>query len=157
MSTTKADSAALGSSPSHLLHRASQCAGDFFGAEMEQSNFDVTPRQLAVLIAIEANPNGSQTVLVEATGIDRSTLADIMRRIVKKGWAQRRRTKLDARAYAVNLTSSGRQVLQRGNPALSAIDTKVMEPLSASDRKAFLKSLMTIVDTMGKLDGKEND
>jgi DNA-binding MarR family transcriptional regulator len=148
--TTKADPAALLDSPSHLLHRASQCAGDVFGNEMDRSKFDVTPRQLAVLIAIEANPNGSQTTLVEATGVDRSTLADIMRRIVKKGWAQRRRTKADARAYSVNLTASGKQVLERGAPALSTIDKRMLEPLSATDRKAFIKSLITIVDSMSR-------
>ena len=154
MAETKADSAALGDSPSHLLHRASQCAGDIFGSEMERSKFDVTPRQLAILIAIEANPNGSQTTLVEATGVDRSTLADIMRRIVKKGWAQRRRTKADARAYAVNLTASGKQVLERGSPALSSIDRKMLEPLSATERKSFIKALTTIVETMDKLGSK---
>ena len=37
----------------------------------------------------------SQTKLVEHTRVDRSTLADIVRRLVRKGLPQRRRTRED--------------------------------------------------------------
>ena len=64
-------------SPIHLLHRAGQCAGDIFQAEM--GGGDLTPRQYAVLVTVSQNEGLSQTSLVEKTGIDRSTLADIVR------------------------------------------------------------------------------
>ena len=89
-------------SPIHLLHRAGQCAGDIFHTEMKDG--DLTPRQLAVLVTVANNEGLSQTGLVDRTGIDRSTLADIVRRMQRKGLLQRRRTKEDARAYAVKLT-----------------------------------------------------
>ena len=78
-------------SPLHLLHRAGQCAGDVFNAEMQLG--DLTPRQYAVLVTVAGNEGLSQTDLVESTGIDRSTLADIVRRMLKKGLLQRRRTR----------------------------------------------------------------
>ena len=59
---------------------------------------DLTPRQLAVLVTVAQNEGLSQTGLVDRTGIDRSTLADIVRRMQRKGLLQRRRTKEDARA-----------------------------------------------------------
>ena len=43
-------------SPIHLLHRAGQCAGDIFHGEM--SDGDLTPRQLAVLVAVVARTRG---------------------------------------------------------------------------------------------------
>ena len=73
---------------------------------------DLTPRQFAVLVTVSQNEGLSQTHLVERTGIDRSTLADIVRRMLKKGLLQRRRTKEDARAYAVKLTEEGWRVLR---------------------------------------------
>ena len=76
-------------SPIHLLHRAGQCAGDIFHAEMLHG--ELTPRQFAVLYTVANNQGLSQTGLVERTGIDRSTLADIVRRMQKKGLLQRRR------------------------------------------------------------------
>lgn len=43
----------LNRSPIHLLHRAGQCAGDVFHAEMKVGG--LTPRQLAVLITVSQN------------------------------------------------------------------------------------------------------
>ena len=81
----------------HLLHRAGQAADEIFAKEMGRS--DLTPRQYAVLVVLAAHENSSQTDIVNATGIDRSTLADIVKRLVDRGLLARRRSKLDARAY----------------------------------------------------------
>jgi len=105
-------SGALDVSALHLLHRAGQCAEVLFTNETGKA--DLTPRQYAILASVAQNPDISQTGLVEQTGVDRSTLADIVRRLVKKGLLQRKRTRRDARMYAVRLT-------QRGQSALSAI------------------------------------
>ena len=83
---------------------------------------DLTPRQYAVLVTVSQNEGFSQTHLVEKTGIDRSTLADIVRRMLKKGLLQRRRTKEDARAYAVKLTDEGWQVLKAADPLAKRVD-----------------------------------
>ncbi len=56
-----------------------------------------------MLARVAGNEGLSQTDIVNLTGIDRSTLADIVRRLVKKGLLQRRRTKQDARAAAQRL------------------------------------------------------
>src|SRR5262245_56568660 len=94
-------------SPVHLLHRAVQCVDDIFKGEVS----NLTPRQLAVLIAVAAKEGGNQTDLVNATGVDRSTMADLVKRLSRKGFLQRRRTAKDARAYAVKLTDQGRRAL----------------------------------------------
>ena len=62
-------------------------------------NGNLTPRQLAVIITVAQNEGLSQTGILDATGIDRSTLADVVRRLTKKRLLQRRRTREDARAY----------------------------------------------------------
>ena len=100
----------LDRSPIHLLHRASQAVEDVFAREVEIDR--LTPRQLAVLTTVAQHEGLSQTGIVDRTRIDRSTLADIVRRLQKKGLLQRRRTKEDARAYAVKLTEEGRRVLR---------------------------------------------
>ena len=86
----------LEKSPVHLLHRAGQFAGDVFVSEMGDDG--LTPRQYAVLVAVAESEGLSQTDLVGRTGVDRSTLADIVRRMIKKGLISRQRTKRDARA-----------------------------------------------------------
>ena len=139
----------LENSPIHLIHRAGQCAGDIFQAEMTDN--DLTPRQLAVLASVSQNEGLSQTNLVAMTGIDRSTLADIVRRMLKKGYLQRRRAKQDARAYAVKLTDEGRHALQMAEPVAKRIDDRILSALPASARKRFMQDLILIVDELGKV------
>jgi DNA-binding MarR family transcriptional regulator len=136
-------------SPIHLLHRAGQCASDVFQGEMGEG--DLTPRQYAVLVAVSQNEGLSQTHLVEKTGIDRSTLADIVRRMLKKGLLQRRRTKDDARAYAVKLTDEGWRLLKTADPLAKRVDDKILAALPGQQRERFLQDLALIVEALGKL------
>jgi DNA-binding MarR family transcriptional regulator len=104
----------LARSPVNLLHRAGQCVEELFQDEIGE--FDLTARQLAVLATVGEKEGLSQTGIVERTGIDRSTLVDIVRRLSKRGLLQRRRTREDARAYAVKLTSDGEKLLRKVGP-----------------------------------------
>jgi DNA-binding MarR family transcriptional regulator len=141
-----ADPAPLVRSPIHLLHRAGQCAADVFAAEM--GGLDLTPRQFAVLLTVAQREGLSQTDLVEVTGIDRSTLADIVRRMLKKGLLQRRRTREDARAYAVKLTDEGLRVLAAARPKVEAVDARIVATLSAEQRTTLVEDLRTIVASL---------
>jgi DNA-binding MarR family transcriptional regulator len=139
----------LARSPLHMLHRAGQCAGDVFHGEMKDA--DLTPRQYAVLLTVANNEGISQTGLVERTGIDRSTLADIVRRMLKKGLLQRRRTKEDARAYAVKLTEEGKRLLRTADPVTQRVDDRILEALPGKQRELFLDQLGLIVEALGKM------
>lgn len=139
--------AKLERSPIHLLHRAGQCAGDIFQGKLGTT--DLTPRQFAVLVTVAQNEGLSQTHLVEKTGIDRSTLADIVRRMLKKNLIQRRRTREDARAYAVRLTDEGWRTLRSAEPAAIEVDEIVLSALDQHDREKFLTNLNTIVAALG--------
>lgn len=141
-------------SPIHLLHRAGQCAGDIFQAEMASG--EVTPRQFAVLVTVSQNEGLSQTDLVEKTGIDRSTLADIVRRMLKKSLLQRRRTKEDARAYAVKLTDEGWRVLRGAEPMARRVDDRILSVLPAAQRERFISDLNTIVQALSRIDEAVN-
>jgi DNA-binding MarR family transcriptional regulator len=112
---------------------------------------ELTPRQYAVLITVANNEGLSQTGLVERTGIDRSTLADIVRRMLKKGLLQRRRTKEDARAYAVKLTEEGRRLLKGAEPMSRKVDERILESLPPRQREQFLDDLAVIVEALSKM------
>ena len=141
-------------SPIHLLHRAGQCATEVFQSEMAKG--ELTPRQFAVLSSVSQNEGLSQTDLVDLTGIDRSTLADIIRRLLKKGLLQRRRTKEDARAYAVRLTDEGKRMLKQAEPMARRVDSRILAALSASRADKFMDDLHTIVRALGGPDQTSN-
>ena len=127
----------------HMLHRAGQCADEIFATAMGESS--LTPRQFAVLKAVAGSKEPSQTVLVNETGIDRSTLADIVRRLVERGMLSRQRAKHDARAYVVRLTASGQSAIKKAEPAARKTDERLLAVLSATERANFLKALQRIV------------
>ncbi len=138
----------LDRSAMHLLHRAGQCATDIFLAEAHVSG--LTPRQFAVLATIAEEEGLTQTELVERTGIDRSTLADIVARLLGRGLIQRRRAKEDARAYAIKLTAQGAKALRDAEPGAASADTRLLAPLPPAKRQDFLEYLNTIVAAVRK-------
>jgi DNA-binding MarR family transcriptional regulator len=142
----------LDASALHLLHRAGQCAEELFTTETGKT--DLTPRQYAVLASVAQKPDISQTGLVEQTGVDRSTLADIVRRLVKKGLLQRKRTRRDARMYAVRLTQRGLSALTAARPAASRVEQRLLAPLRADQRSHFIQALGEIVRAMTRLHRK---
>ena len=73
----------LNTSPSHLLHRAQQIAANHSAAALKSAG--LTLRQFSVLSALSGNEGVSQSDLVNATGIDRSTLADMVARMEAGG------------------------------------------------------------------------
>lgn len=110
-----------------LLHRAKQTAHAAF---MDAVDHTISPSQYAVLKAIGAIASPSQTTLVTATHIDRSTMADIIRRLQKMGLVRRKRSKQDARAYEVTLTERGEDALRRADDAAMQANKMLLAKLS---------------------------
>lgn len=115
----------------HLLHRASQRASEIFAQETR--DFDLTARQYAVIITVAQHEGLSQTDLVRLTGIDRSTLADVVQRLLKRGLIQRERTMRDGRTYAVSLSSEGKGLLDTIKPYARRADRLVLACLGDGD------------------------
>lgn len=139
----KKDEKPLQRSTIHMLHRASQGADDLL--QEQGQPLDLTPRQFAVLEMLSNNDGASQRMLVDATGIDRSTMADIIQRMLKKGFVKRKRSADDARAYAVKLSDSGARALKATRPVMRKIDQKLLAVLPQKRAQEFLNSLEMIV------------
>jgi DNA-binding MarR family transcriptional regulator len=143
-SGAKGGVAALEKSPSHLLHRALQLALDHYAEEFGAAG--VTQRQFAVLAAAGDHDGATQTDLVKVTGIDRSTLADMVARMIAKGLLERERSGTDARANAVRLTDQGRTVLAEARPKMAKADARLLKLISGGGRRddfvALLKDLI---------------
>lgn len=135
----------LNRSAAHLLHRAGQRAADIFASEAGTGG--LTPRQFAVLVVVSDEEGLTQTDLVGRTGIDRSTLADIVARLLSRGLIQRRRAKDDGRAYAIKVSTQGAKALREAQPAAAAADMRLLASLPLAKRQEFLESLNLIVDT----------
>lgn len=144
--TRKTSEPDLGQSPLHLFHRAVQVVTEIYQAEM--ASYDLTARQYAVLFALAHSEGLSQSKLVDATGIDRSTMADIVRRMLKKGIIQRKRDKDDARAYEVRITDEGVRLFKAVTPIVHRIEDRLLAALNGKRVDEFLANLGMIVGTV---------
>ena len=143
--STKKMAGPLAGSPSHLMHRALQLALDVYSEEVGPEG--LTQRQFAVLEVVSAKAGLTQTDLVRATGIDRSTLADLVARMEQKGLVERQRSTLDARAMAVRLTEAGSAALEAARPRVQSADKRILALLPKGRRDAFLTVLAELAAT----------
>jgi DNA-binding MarR family transcriptional regulator len=146
-SGAKGGIAALDQSPSHLLHRALQRALDIYAEEFGEGG--ITQRQFAVLAAADERDGATQADLVRITGIDRSTLADMARRMMGKDLLERQRSTLDGRANAVRVTEAGRAALAEARPKMAAADARLLKLISGGGRRATFVSLLHDLVKMG--------
>jgi DNA-binding MarR family transcriptional regulator len=141
-----------------LLHRASQCAEDIF--DHHTRDIDLTARQYAILRAVSKHEGLSQADIVDATGIDRSTVAEMTRRLAKKGLLQRRESLNDARANALRLTAAGRKVTESVAMASRASEEAVYAAIGGLPHAAFRTALIELIATLetarGQADTRRN-
>ncbi len=138
-SGNKSKRGGLSASPSHLMHRVLQLALDIYSEEAGSDG--LTQRQFAVLEAVSQKSGLTQTDLVRATGIDRSTLADLVSRMTVKGLLDREKSSIDARAKAVRLSPKGQEALDAARPRVEAADKRIMALLPKGKRDGFLELL----------------
>ena len=143
-----AGDAGLDRSPSHLLHRALQLALDIYSEETGAGA--LTQRQFAVLTAVQSHEGCTQSDLVKATGIDRSTLAELVARLIGKNLLGRERSTLDARANTVRLTEAGRTAVQDTGPKVAQADTRILALVPGAKRDAFIKTLRDMARAAGR-------
>jgi DNA-binding MarR family transcriptional regulator len=107
----------------------------------------VTLRQTVLLAAIAEAEGASQSDLVRSTGVDRSTLAEMMARMEKRGLIVRSAAADDGRAKSVSLTRQGRRRLDQALPAMREVDRALMAAIPAQQRSAFRAVLMSLAET----------
>lgn len=126
-----------------LLYRSSQVIEEKFAREM--AGQDITMRQVILLAGILENPKASQTRLTSVTGIDRSTLADMVKRLRQKGLITRRRNASDARAHQVTITDEGQRIVMIGTAVLARIEEEFVKSIPDRQVDTVISVLMRAV------------
>ena len=142
-----ADNYDLRGAVGHLLRRSQQRAVDLFVEEVGEDG--PTPRQFAVLLSVHQNPGVSQTDLVRMTGIDRSTLTEILRRLGRRGLIRRERQAEDRRTNALHLTPDGLTAMEAAIDAVERAQERILEPIPAGERHAAMR----VLERLAGLDG----
>lgn len=134
---------ALSRSTYLTIHNLRQwIADEFERATSEQP----TLAQFEVLNAIASADGPSQTFICRKTGMDRSTVAEVTRRLVTRGFATRQRTQQDERAYAVSLTAEGRKMHTLGVEVMEKLEEKLH---SVQGFQSAINWATKVLDTYG--------
>lgn len=131
--------------PGHLLRRCQQRSADIYAEELGAEG--PTQPQFALLTAIFQHPGASQVDLVRLTGIDRSTVAEMAARLVKRGLLRRERSDDDRRANTLAISPLGEAWLRSYLPAAQRTQQRLLEPLNETERADLIALLRRLVES----------
>ena len=86
----------------------------------------------------------NQTGIVNLTGIDRSTVGEVIGRLVRRGWLRRRRTTTDGRSNSLYVTVAGNRLLKRVVLKVDVAQERILAPIPPDRREEFISNLRLI-------------
>jgi DNA-binding MarR family transcriptional regulator len=88
----------------HLIRRAQQIHNKVWSTDVSG---EVTSPQFALLRALKLSPGIDQRTLGAFVSLDRSTTADVVERMLRRGYVQKTRDPSDRRRNVLRLTAAG--------------------------------------------------
>ncbi|MCR2764307.1 MarR family winged helix-turn-helix transcriptional regulator [Microbacterium sp. zg.B48] len=132
--------------PGHLLRRAQQVHTALFAVEFDR---ELTGPQYAALHVLAAHPSISQRQLGDEAALDKSTAADLVQRLARRGWITRERDAADGRRRVLSLSRAGEEAARGFTPRVTAVQERLMEPLDRRDRERLLALLVPVAYVAG--------
>lgn len=127
--------------PGHLIRCAQQVHTSMFADEFDR---ELTGPQYAVLHVLAQWPGINQQTLGERAALDKSTVADLVARLVGKGWVVRQRDPADGRGRILQLSADAESAVGHLAPRVAAVQDRLLAPLRAPEREAFLHQLAQV-------------
>lgn len=127
--------------PGHLVRRAQQAHTALF---VEEFGNVFTGPQLATMHTLATRPGIGQRELGELAALDKSTAADIVARLDRRGWLARRGDPSDGRRRLLELTDDGLTAIGELAPRLARVQDRLLAPVAPTRRESLLASLRRI-------------
>lgn len=115
----------------------------------------LTGPQFAVLSTVRAYPGSDQSSLAGAVALDTSTMADVCRRLERRGLLRRTESPSDARRKLLSLTGDGETVLDEVNRRARRLDKALLNGANIADDidiATLLNALSTRWEVVAALD-----
>ncbi|WP_171060769.1 MarR family winged helix-turn-helix transcriptional regulator [Poseidonocella sp. HB161398] len=130
--------------PGYLVRRLHQIHMGLFAEACD--GLDLTAVQYAVLSVLYSGEAFDQLSLSKAVGIDRTSGADVIKRLVRRGLATREPSIEDRRARVVRITEAGRTFVRDVRPQMEAAQDKLVSPLSEEEHDIFMQLLRKMIE-----------
>lgn len=145
MSTSYED---LRSHPGHLIRRVQQVHEWLWNTQVSTT---VTSPQFAVLYALRAEQAIDQKTLGERVSLDRSTTAEVLKRLTRRRLVRSLRDTRDGRRNRLHLTPSGIRTVERLTPLAVRMNRMLVSVLNECERTELLRMLNLVVDADERL------
>jgi DNA-binding MarR family transcriptional regulator len=129
--------------PGHCIRRLQQIAVALF--MQEATALGTTPVQYAVLHTLADQPGIDQRTLARAVSFDTSTIGGVIDRLEARGLLVRRLSPEDRRVRLLQLTPQGKALLADLTPRMESAQERILEPLSAAQRKEFMRMMQLVI------------
>jgi len=130
--------------PGFLVRRLHQIHVAMFFEECQSQN--VTPVQYAILTALSVIPDLDQTSLAQEVGLDRTTTADVVKRLEERGLVVRRPNPSDKRLRHVRLTAEGETVVASLRGDMARAQERLLAPLRPAERTMLMDLMRILVE-----------
>ncbi|NLU73875.1 MarR family transcriptional regulator [Streptomyces sp. HNM0575] len=143
--------AALLAAPGYQVRRLYQA---YLAAWVRSVDQTLTGPQFAVLTAVDAAPGHDQSAMASAVALDTSTMADVARRLERRGLIVRRTAADDGRRKLLYLTDEGESALREADDRARALDERLLEHYaSGGERARLMRELTALADHWEGLSG----
>jgi DNA-binding MarR family transcriptional regulator len=133
----------LSTHPGHLARRLQQAHHLLWNAMVSE---EITSPQFAVLNALVAEPGLDQRTVGERVGLDRSTIAEVISRLSRRGLLDKVRDPQDGRRFLLRLTDEGARMHRKLTVRTARMNQVFLAPLSAEERAVFFSLLQRVSD-----------
>ncbi|MYT32586.1 MarR family transcriptional regulator [Streptomyces sp. MspMP-M5] len=133
----------LSTHPGHLARRLQQAHTLLWTTVVSE---DVTSPQFAVLNTLVGEDGLDQRTVGERVGLDRSTIAEVVRRLAARGLVDKVRDSRDGRRSVLRLTDEGTRLHRRLAGRTARMNQIFLAPLDAQERSTFLELLQRVAD-----------
>lgn len=140
-SITAAPPADLVAAPGYGARRMYQA---YLSAWSRHVDAVLTGPQFAVLSAIRAYPDSDQSSLAGAVALDTSTMADVCRRMERRGLITRTESPRDARRKILSLTDDGDAALEEATRRTRRLDRELLAAVPEERRTEIAGLLNTL-------------
>lgn len=107
---------------------------------------EITSAQYSILAVLHRLGEASQRELCDEVDLDRSTVADLVRRMEKAQLIARRRAEHDARRNVVTLTDLGEAERERLVPLVFEVQRELTAHLEDTDVQSLYRTLWQMLD-----------
>ncbi|MER7931199.1 MULTISPECIES: MarR family transcriptional regulator [unclassified Streptomyces] len=134
--------------PGHLARRLQQAHYLLWNTMVSE---EITSPQFAVLNALVAEPGLDQRTVGERVGLDRSTIAEVVARLGRRGLLDKVRDPQDGRRFLLRLTGDGRRTHGRLALRTARMNQVFLAPLSAEEQARFFELIRRVSDAAEEL------